>query len=167
MKPEFLNLSTHQSKELFGTRAKAMRTMWICMLIILKQLISELEKFMERRLAILFCPTFFYLTGHRGLISGICRDKISHEIFNVRHGSFSDLGDSLNVHPTHKQPVGERLALLALKNTYHQNIIAQGPEVIKVVQDGKNIAIDFKNGKKLQARNNEQLTGFEVMNEKG
>jgi len=93
--------------------------------------------------------------------------KISHEVFNVGMAVSTDLGDSLNVHPTHKQPVGERLALLALKNTYHQNIIAQGPEVTKVVQDGKHIAIDFKNGKKLQARNNEQLTGFEVMNEKG
>jgi len=93
--------------------------------------------------------------------------EISHEIFNVGMAVSSDLGDSLNVHPTHKQLVGERLALLALKNTYHQNIIAQGPEVIKVVQDGKNIIIDFKNGKKLQTRNNEQLTGFEVMNKKG
>ena len=93
--------------------------------------------------------------------------EISHEVFNVGMAVSSDLGDSLNVHPTHKQAVGERLALLALKNTYHQNIIAQGPEVTKVVQNGKNITIDFKNGKKLQTRNNEQLIGFEVMNEKG
>ncbi|HEY5464894.1 MAG TPA: hypothetical protein VIJ95_16645 [Hanamia sp.] len=63
--------------------------------------------------------------------------------------------------------MAERLTLLALKNTYHQNIIAQGPEVTKVVQNGENITIDFKNWEKLQTRNNEQLTGFEVMNEKG
>ncbi|MEO8720223.1 MAG: sialate O-acetylesterase, partial [Ginsengibacter sp.] len=93
--------------------------------------------------------------------------KISHEIFNAGMAISSDWGDSLNVHPTHKQPVGERLALLALKNTYHQNIIAHGPEVIKVLQKGKIIVIDFKNGKKLQTRNNEKLIGFEVMNEKG
>jgi sialate O-acetylesterase len=93
--------------------------------------------------------------------------KISHEIFNSGMAVSSDWGDSLNVHPTHKQPVGERLALLALKNTYHKDIIAQGPEVIKVVQNGKEIIIDFKNGKKLQTRNNEKLIGFEVMNEKG
>ncbi|MEO9021147.1 MAG: sialate O-acetylesterase, partial [Ginsengibacter sp.] len=93
--------------------------------------------------------------------------KMSHEIFNVGMAVSSDLGDSLNVHPTHKQPMGERLALLALKNTYHQNIIAQGPEVIKVLQKGKELIIDFKNGKKVQTRNNESLIGFEVMNEKG
>ena len=93
--------------------------------------------------------------------------KISHEIFNVGMAVSSDWGDSLNVHPTHKQPVGERLALLALKNTYHKNMIAQGPEVTKVVQNGKEIIIDFMNGKKLQTRNNEKLIGFEVINEKG
>lgn len=32
----------------------------------------------------------------------------------------SDLGDSLDVHPRQKRPVGERLAALALNNTYHQ-----------------------------------------------
>ncbi len=93
--------------------------------------------------------------------------KISHEIFNVGMAVSSDLGDSLNVHPTHKQQVGERLAFLALKNTYHKNIVVQGPEATKVLQNGKEIVIDFMNGKKLQTRNNERLIGFEVMNEKG
>jgi sialate O-acetylesterase len=71
------------------------------------------------------------------------------------------------VHPTHKQPVGERLALLALKNTYHKNIIASGPTVEKAIQSGKPIVIDFTNSKKLKSRDNEPLIGFEVMNEKG
>ena len=79
----------------------------------------------------------------------------------------SDFGDSLNVHPTHKQPVGERLALLALKNSYHKNIIANGPEVKSALQEGKDITITFSNAKKLKTRDNEQVTGFQVMNEKG
>jgi sialate O-acetylesterase len=79
----------------------------------------------------------------------------------------SDLGDSLNVHPTHKQPVGERLALLALKNTYHKNIIANGPEIRSAIQKGKEIIIDFNNARKLQTHQHEKLVGFEVMNEKG
>ena len=93
--------------------------------------------------------------------------QTSHEISNVGMAVSSDLGDSLNVHPTHKQPVGDRLALLALKYTYHKNLIAQGPEVTKVLQNGKRIIIDFKNGTKLETRNNEKLIGFEVMNEEG
>lgn len=93
--------------------------------------------------------------------------KMSLKIPNTFMAVSSDFGDSLNVHPTHKQPVGERLALLALKNTYHKNIVANGPTVQKVFQSGKEIVINFFNAKKLQSRNSEPLTGFEVMNEKG
>lgn len=79
----------------------------------------------------------------------------------------SDFGDSLNVHPTHKHPVAERLALLALKNSYHKNIVANSPEVKNVSQKGKDISITFSNAKKLKTENNEPLIGFEVMNAQG
>jgi sialate O-acetylesterase len=93
--------------------------------------------------------------------------KISLEIPNTFMAVSSDLGDSLNVHPARKQPVAERLALLALKNTYHKNVTANGPEIKSAFQKGKQIAIEFNNAKKLQTRNHEKLIGFEVMNEKG
>jgi len=38
-----------------------------------------------------------------------------------------DVGEPDNHHPRDKKPVGERLALLALKNTYNQNVICYGP----------------------------------------
>ncbi len=95
------------------------------------------------------------------------QNTLSKEIPNVGMAVSSDFGDSLNVHPTHKQPVGERLALLALKNTYHKDIIANGPNFLKASQKGKEIILDFANAKKLQTHNHEILTGFEVMNEKG
>ena len=93
--------------------------------------------------------------------------KISLEIPNTFMTVSSDFGDSLNVHPTHKRPIGERLALLALRNSYGKNIIANGPEVKSVFQKGKEMIISFSNARKLKTRNNEQLTGFELMNEKG
>ena len=93
--------------------------------------------------------------------------NLSKEIPNVGMAVSSDLGDSLNVHPTHKQLVGERLALLALKNTYHKNIIANGPKVETALQKGKEIILAFSNAKRLKTRNDEKLTGFQVMNEKG
>jgi len=93
--------------------------------------------------------------------------KISLEIPNTFMAVSSDFGDSLNVHPTHKRPIGERLALLALRNSYGKNIIANGPEVKSVFQKGKEMIITFSNARKLKTRNNEQLTGFELMNEKG
>lgn len=93
--------------------------------------------------------------------------KMSLEIQNTFMAVSSDLGDSLNVHPTKKQPVGERLALLALKNTYYKNIIANGPTIKSATQKGDKLTVDFFNAKKLQTRNHEKLIGFEVMNEKG
>jgi sialate O-acetylesterase len=45
--------------------------------------------------------------------------------------------------------------------------VASGPIIEKAFQSGKEIVIDFSNAKKLKVRNNEPLTGFEVMNEKG
>ena len=93
--------------------------------------------------------------------------KLSSEIPNTFMAVSSDLGDSLNVHPTQKQPVGERLALLALKNTYHKNIVANGPTIKSAFQKSKEIIVDFNNAKKLQTRNDKKLIGFEVMNEKG
>ena len=93
--------------------------------------------------------------------------KISSEIPNVGMAVSSDWGDSLNVHPVHKKPVGARLALLALKNTYHQNIIANGPQVIRALQKGKEIIVDFGNSKNLRTRGNKRLIGFEVVNNKG
>lgn len=93
--------------------------------------------------------------------------KISLEIPNTFMAISSDYGDSLNVHPTHKQPVGERLALLALKNSYHKNIVASGPAIQNAFQNDEEIVINFSNAKKLKTRNDEPLIGFEVINEKG
>jgi sialate O-acetylesterase len=38
-----------------------------------------------------------------------------------------DFGDSLDVHPTRKREVGERLASLALRDTYKKQVVAEGP----------------------------------------
>ncbi len=93
--------------------------------------------------------------------------KVSLKIPNTFMAVSSDFGDSLNVHPTHKQPVAKRLALLALKNSYHKNIVASGPTVENVFQNNKEIVINFSNAKRLKTRSDESLTGFEVVNEKG
>ena len=48
-----------------------------------------------------------------------------------------DHGDSLDVHPHDKAPVGDRLARLALSRTYHRAIEASGPEpLIASSRDG-------------------------------
>ncbi len=92
---------------------------------------------------------------------------LSHQLLNTRMAVSSDLGDSLNVHPTHKKEIGERLALLALKHSYNKPIIASGPEPMRATQKGHNIVITFSSAKQLSAANNQVLTGFEMVNIKG
>ncbi len=93
--------------------------------------------------------------------------KLQAVIPNSGMAVSSDLGDSLNVHPTHKKEIGERLALLALKNTYHQNISAIGPVAVKALRKGNTIMINFSHAKRLMSGNGPVLKGFEVADEKG
>ncbi|MBB2144700.1 sialate O-acetylesterase [Pedobacter sp. LMG 31464] len=92
---------------------------------------------------------------------------MANELTNVGMAVSSDLGDSLNVHPTNKQPVGERLARLALKYTYKKDIKANGPEAIKAVQVNNQVQISFANAIKLAIGDQKDLNGFELVNEKG
>lgn len=88
--------------------------------------------------------------------------KLQAAIPNSGMAVSSDLGDSLNVHPIHKKEIGERLALLALKNTYHQNVVASGPVARKAVKVKNTIVINFTSAQKLKTTGASALTGFEL-----
>ncbi|WP_175634530.1 GDSL-type esterase/lipase family protein [Pedobacter ghigonis] len=88
--------------------------------------------------------------------------KLQAVIPNLGMAVSSDLGDSLNVHPAQKKEIGERLALLALKNTYHKNITASGPVVLKATKVKNFIVVHFTRAKKLKTAGPGMLTGFEL-----
>lgn len=54
-----------------------------------------------------------------------------------------DAGDPDNVHPKNKEPVGERLALIALANTYKQKLEYSGPQYSSMQVDGSSVRIHF------------------------
>ena len=54
-----------------------------------------------------------------------------------------DPGDPDNVHPTHKQEVGHRLALVAEANAYRMEIESIGPTFAGALPDGKTLDIHF------------------------
>jgi sialate O-acetylesterase len=56
-----------------------------------------------------------------------------------------DLGDADNIHPTDKEPVGERLALVALKNTYHRDVVCAGPTFSRLEMLPGALRIHFSN----------------------
>lgn len=93
--------------------------------------------------------------------------KIQKNITNSGMAISMDYGDPTNVHPIQKKQVGDRLALLALKYTYGKNLIANGPSPEKAIQKGDQIIVSFSNVKQLSTANKKELTGFELVTEKG
>lgn len=73
-----------------------------------------------------------------------------------------DVGEPANQHPRNKKPVGERLALLALKNTYSNNIQCFGPQYLSYTFSGSNATISFVPGTAdgLNTINNQPLNQY-------
>lgn len=74
----------------------------------------------------------------------------------------TDVGDKDDIHPTRKEPVGARLALLAQKIAYKQRLIADGPTYRSSKFQGGNAVLSFDNvDGGLEARGG-PLTGFAI-----
>ncbi len=74
-----------------------------------------------------------------------------------------DLGDSLDIHPLPKKPVGDRLALLALANDYgYDNLVFSGPLYEDVSFKNNSALISFKNAESGLFLKNNNLSQFEL-----
>jgi len=93
--------------------------------------------------------------------------KLSKEIPKSGMAVSLDLGDSLDVHPKKKEEIGNRLAKLALRDTYNRSVVATGPEAVKAEQKSGQIVITFKAAKRLETADKKVLQGFSLVNEKG
>ena len=63
-----------------------------------------------------------------------------------------DVGDPDNVHPKDKEPVGERLALIALANTYGKQVEYSGPRYSSMKVEGNAIRLHFTHAARLTAK---------------
>ena len=87
----------------------------------------------------------------------------------------SDVGDSLDVHPRRKQPVGERLARLALADVYRHPYFkkhpsaAQGPVMTEAKRHGHEAVVHFEytTAKGLSSCDSTALRTFELADECG
>jgi sialate O-acetylesterase len=74
-----------------------------------------------------------------------------------------DLGEWNDIHPDNKKDVGERLALVAEKIAYGENIVYSGPLFQSATIDGNKITISFTNtGTGLVAKDGEPLSEFAI-----
>lgn len=89
--------------------------------------------------------------------------RLMQQIPNTGMAVSSDLGDSLNVHPTHKQEIGERLARWALADTYHRPLMPCGP-LFKCAwrEAGNRVAVSFNAADKLSTSDGKPVYGFEI-----
>ena len=74
----------------------------------------------------------------------------------------SDVGDSLDVHPKNKRPVGERLAKVALHDTYGYAIECSGPTLRSMDVKGKKVILEFDHAEGLTTSDGKDVIGFEV-----
>ncbi|WP_127126975.1 sialate O-acetylesterase [Pseudoflavitalea rhizosphaerae] len=75
----------------------------------------------------------------------------------------TDIGNANDIHPRNKKDVGERLAAIALHDTYGKPVVASGPVFKSFSIDGNKVAISFTfTGQGLTARDGKALGGFEL-----
>jgi sialate O-acetylesterase len=79
----------------------------------------------------------------------------------------TDVGDAANIHPTRKQPVGERLALAARAQSYGEQIEYSGPVFKSMSIEAERIIVSFTHlGGGLIAKGGE-LRGFTIASANG
>lgn len=80
----------------------------------------------------------------------------------------SDCGDSLDVHPKNKKPVGERLARWALNTTYgYTSLVPSGPLFRKAEFRERDVLITFDYGEGMRSSDNNPIRAFEVAEVEG
>ncbi|MEA4938815.1 MAG: sialate O-acetylesterase [Christensenella sp.] len=73
------------------------------------------------------------------------QERLTRSVDRVWLVCSMDAGMRYDVHPKHKRPIGERLALQALNKVYGRSILADSPSVEGVRREGSTIHIRFAN----------------------
>jgi sialate O-acetylesterase len=88
---------------------------------------------------------------------------VSEKVKNTALIVTTDCGDANNIHPSHKQPVGERLSLAARALAYREKIEYAGPTYRSSAIKGHRVVLGFTHmGGGLVARNGDSLKGFTI-----
>ncbi|MFI3295427.1 MAG: GDSL-type esterase/lipase family protein [Rikenellaceae bacterium] len=89
--------------------------------------------------------------------------RLAESIEGVGMVVSSDVGDSLDVHPRYKEPVGERLALLALHDNYGwSHLTPMGPMFRSVEAQGEYLFVEFDYSDGLTSLDGMAIRSFEI-----
>ena len=93
---------------------------------------------------------------------------LSQQIDHCEMAVSSDKGDSLDVHPRDKRPIGERLGRIALHHNYgYTHIIPSGPAIRSAQNKGNSIILTFDYAEGMRTADDMALRTFEIADEKG
>jgi len=88
---------------------------------------------------------------------------VSQKVSNPALIVTTDCGDAENIHPSHKQPVDERLAFAARALAYKEKIEYAGPAFRSFNIKNDEVFLNFSHiGKGLTAKNTDELKGFTI-----
>lgn len=78
-----------------------------------------------------------------------------------------DLGHVKNIHPKDKAPIGQRLALLAARDTLGKELAASGPVLKRVESKGDRLVVHFEHGQGLKTYDGQAPREFWLSDEAG
>lgn len=93
--------------------------------------------------------------------------RLAKSIPHCRMAVSSDLGDSLDVHPKMKKPIGERLGRIALHEEYGFNIVPSGPLFSKATAGKDKVIVEFEWSEGLETSDGAPLRCFEAAGKDG
>ena len=94
--------------------------------------------------------------------------RLAEELPHCEMAVSSDHGDSLDVHPHHKRPIGERLARIALHHDYGYNALTpSGPAIRSAHAEGHTLVLTFDHAEGMTSADGAALRTFEIAGDHG
>ncbi len=91
------------------------------------------------------------------------QEKTANETPNSEMVVSWDIGEKADIHPKNKRPVGERLAKVALRDTYgKKDVIADSPSYASHKVEGEKIRVSFKNTHGGLKTKGDKVLGFAI-----
>ena len=91
-----------------------------------------------------------------------CQQRVADTTDSVWLCSIGDVGDEHDIHPKVKRPVGERLALLALRHLFGHDVLADAPRCVCAEQVGSRMTLRFDNAGEELVLDGDAVAALEV-----